>query len=95
MIGPGASPTHPIGLAAMIAISDGRFSGHGLPALWIAADIIHFEDGKLAEHWGTFQIESRAQMAMLPRLNPRSSRWARQDSNLRPNCCEGAVQFGD
>jgi hypothetical protein len=26
-------------------------SGNGRPAAWIAADIVRFEDGKLAEHW--------------------------------------------
>jgi predicted SnoaL-like aldol condensation-catalyzing enzyme len=30
-------------------IAHGRFSGHGRPAAWIAADIVRFEDGKLAE----------------------------------------------
>ncbi len=32
-------------------IAHGRFSGHGRPVAWIAADIVRFEDGKLAEHW--------------------------------------------
>lgn len=32
-------------------ITHGRFSGHGRPAAWIAADVVRFEDGKLAEHW--------------------------------------------
>jgi predicted SnoaL-like aldol condensation-catalyzing enzyme len=39
-------------------IAHGRFSGHGLPAAWIAADIIRFEDGKLAEHWDVIQDEA-------------------------------------
>src|SRR5580704_4362853 len=29
-------------------IAHGRFSGNGRPAAWIAADVIRFEDGKLA-----------------------------------------------
>ena len=32
-------------------IAHGRFTGMGRPAAWIAADIVRFEDGLLAEHW--------------------------------------------
>jgi predicted SnoaL-like aldol condensation-catalyzing enzyme len=39
-------------------IAHGRFSGHGRPAAWIAADIIRFEDGKFAEHWDVLQDEA-------------------------------------
>lgn len=39
-------------------IAHGRFSGHGLPAAWIAADIIRFKDGRLAEHWDVIQEEA-------------------------------------
>jgi predicted SnoaL-like aldol condensation-catalyzing enzyme len=39
-------------------IAHGRFSGHGRPAAWIAADIMRFEDGKLAEHWDVLQDEA-------------------------------------
>jgi predicted SnoaL-like aldol condensation-catalyzing enzyme len=39
-------------------IAHGRFSGHGCPAAWIAADVIRFEDGKLAEHWDVLQDEA-------------------------------------
>jgi predicted SnoaL-like aldol condensation-catalyzing enzyme len=39
-------------------IAHGRFSGHGLPAAWIAADIIRFKDGKLAEHWDVIEDEA-------------------------------------
>ena len=43
-------------------IAHGRFSGHGRPAAWIAADVIRFEDGKPAEHWAVLQDEAtRAQ----------------------------------
>src|SRR6516165_10080862 len=31
-------------------ICHGRFSGHGRPRSWVAADIVRFEDGKHAEH---------------------------------------------
>jgi len=39
-------------------IAHGRFSGHGRPAAWIAADIVRFEGGKLAEHWDVLQDEA-------------------------------------
>jgi predicted SnoaL-like aldol condensation-catalyzing enzyme len=39
-------------------IAHGRFSGNGRPAAWIAADIVRFEDGKLAEHWDVLQDEA-------------------------------------
>jgi len=39
-------------------ITHGRFSGMGRPAAWIAADVIRFEDGKLAEHWDVLQDEA-------------------------------------
>ncbi len=39
-------------------IAHGRFSGHGLPAAWIAADVMRFEDGKLIEHWDVIEDEA-------------------------------------
>ena len=39
-------------------IAYGRFSGSGREAAWIAADIVRFEDGKLAEHWDVLQDEA-------------------------------------
>ncbi len=39
-------------------IAHGRFTGSGRPAAWIAADIVRFEDGKLAEHWDVLQDEA-------------------------------------
>ncbi|MBR0799154.1 nuclear transport factor 2 family protein [Bradyrhizobium jicamae] len=39
-------------------ITHGRFSGHGRPAAWIAADILRFENGKFAEHWDVLQDEA-------------------------------------
>ena len=39
-------------------IAHGRFSGHGRPVAWIAADIVRFEDGKLSEHWDVLQDEA-------------------------------------
>ncbi|WP_341316275.1 ester cyclase [Paraburkholderia sp. IMGN_8] len=45
-------------------IAHGRFSGIGRPAAWIAADVVRFEDGKLAEHWDVLQDEAtRAESA--------------------------------
>jgi hypothetical protein len=38
--------------------SHGRFSGIGRPAAWVAADVIRFEDGLLAEHWDVLQDEA-------------------------------------
>jgi predicted SnoaL-like aldol condensation-catalyzing enzyme len=43
-------------------IAHGRFSGNGRAAAWIAADIVRFEEGRLAEHWDVLQDEvGRAQ----------------------------------
>ena len=40
------------------AIVHGRFSGHGPPVAWIAADIVRIENGRLAEHWDVLQDEA-------------------------------------
>jgi predicted SnoaL-like aldol condensation-catalyzing enzyme len=39
-------------------IVHGRFSGHGRPRTWIAADIVRIADGVLAEHWDVLQDEA-------------------------------------
>jgi predicted SnoaL-like aldol condensation-catalyzing enzyme len=39
-------------------ILHGRFSGHGRPHAWIAADIVRMEGGRLAEHWDVLQDEA-------------------------------------
>jgi predicted SnoaL-like aldol condensation-catalyzing enzyme len=36
----------------------GRFTGHGLPRAWVAADILRFENGVFAEHWDVIQDEA-------------------------------------
>jgi predicted SnoaL-like aldol condensation-catalyzing enzyme len=36
----------------------GRFTGHGNPRAWIAADIVRMENGVLAEHWDVLQDEA-------------------------------------
>jgi predicted SnoaL-like aldol condensation-catalyzing enzyme len=38
-------------------IVHGRFSGHGRPQNWIAADILRIVDGVLVEHWDVLQDE--------------------------------------
>jgi predicted SnoaL-like aldol condensation-catalyzing enzyme len=44
-------------------IVHGRFSGFGLPANWIAADIVRLEDGLLAEHWDIIEDEATAEQS--------------------------------
>jgi predicted SnoaL-like aldol condensation-catalyzing enzyme len=39
-------------------IVHGRFSGHGRPVAWIAADILRIADGVLTEHWDVLQDEA-------------------------------------
>jgi predicted SnoaL-like aldol condensation-catalyzing enzyme len=39
-------------------IAHGRFSNIGQPAAWIAADVVRFENGLLAEHWDVLQDEA-------------------------------------
>ena len=39
-------------------VPHGRFSGLGLPAAWIVADILRMEDGVLAEHWDVIRDEA-------------------------------------
>lgn len=40
-------------------IVHGRFSGHGRPKSWIAADILRVVDGVLVEHWDVLQDEAK------------------------------------
>ena len=40
-------------------IVHGRFSGHGAPVSWIAADVVRIADGVLAEHWDVLQDEAK------------------------------------
>ena len=39
-------------------IVHGRFSGHGPPVAWIAADIVRIENDRLAEHWDIIEDEA-------------------------------------
>ena len=39
-------------------IVHGRFSGHGQPKNWIAADIVRIVDGVLVEHWDVIEDEA-------------------------------------
>jgi len=41
-----------------VVMLHGRFSGHGRPRSWIAADIVRVKGGKLAEHWDVLQDEA-------------------------------------
>jgi predicted SnoaL-like aldol condensation-catalyzing enzyme len=40
-----------------------RFSNFGLPANWIAADIVRIENGMLAKHWDVIEDEVTKQGA--------------------------------
>jgi predicted SnoaL-like aldol condensation-catalyzing enzyme len=42
-------------------IVHGRFSNFGLPANWIAADIVRIQRGILVEHWDVIQDEAGKQ----------------------------------
>ena len=39
-------------------IVHGRFSGHGPPKNWIAADVVRIADGVLVEHWDVIEDEA-------------------------------------
>jgi predicted SnoaL-like aldol condensation-catalyzing enzyme len=39
-------------------IVHGRFSGHGQPKNWVAADIVCIADGVLVEHWDVIEDEA-------------------------------------
>jgi predicted SnoaL-like aldol condensation-catalyzing enzyme len=49
---------HLAAAAGDFVILHGRFSGMGLPAAWVVADIVRMEDGVLAEHWDVIQDEA-------------------------------------
>jgi predicted SnoaL-like aldol condensation-catalyzing enzyme len=49
---------HVAAAAGDYVILHGRFSGLGLPAAWVVADIVRLEDGVLAEHWDVIQDEA-------------------------------------
>src|SRR3984893_6444615 len=50
----------------------GRFTGMGLPADWIVADIVRVEDGRLAEHWDVVEDEATRAVSVsgLPMFGP-------------------------
>jgi predicted SnoaL-like aldol condensation-catalyzing enzyme len=39
-------------------IVHGRFSGHGRPRAWVAADVVRIDGDVLAEHWDVLQDEA-------------------------------------
>ena len=49
-----------------------RYSGHGLPAPWIVADIVRIENEVLAEHWDVIQDEATKEQSKsgLPMFGP-------------------------
>jgi len=49
---------HLVAATGDFVILHGRFSGHGLPAAWVVADIVRMENGVLAEHWDVIQDEA-------------------------------------
>ena len=49
---------HIVAATGDFVVLHGRFSGHGLPAAWVAADIVRMEDDVLAEHWDVIQDEA-------------------------------------
>ena len=54
-------------------ILHGRFSGHGMPAAWVVADIVRMEGDVLAEHWDVIQDEATREQSRsgLPRFGDR------------------------
>ncbi len=41
-----------------LVIVHGRYSGAGLPANWIVADVLRIQDGVFVEHWDVIQDEA-------------------------------------
>jgi len=59
----GLPPTLKYEMGLIVAEGDfvlvhGRYSGSGLPANWVVADIIRMKDGILVEHWDVIQDEA-------------------------------------
>src|SRR5260370_38794172 len=51
--------THGVILAeGDFVIVHSRYSGHGLPAPWVVADVVRIENGVLVEHWDVIQDEA-------------------------------------
>jgi predicted SnoaL-like aldol condensation-catalyzing enzyme len=64
----GMPPTLKYELGTIVAEKDfvivhGRFSGFGAPVNWIAADILHVQNGILLEHWDVIQDEATAEQS--------------------------------
>jgi predicted SnoaL-like aldol condensation-catalyzing enzyme len=51
-----------------------RFSGHGLSAAWVVADIMRMEDGVLAEHWDVIRESNRVAVCRCSATNFRPDR---------------------
>jgi predicted SnoaL-like aldol condensation-catalyzing enzyme len=50
-----------------LVIVHGRFSDFGLPANWIAADIVRIQNGILVEHWDVIQDEATEEQSISKR----------------------------
>ncbi|MDQ1471363.1 MAG: hypothetical protein QOJ99_2843 [Bryobacterales bacterium] len=50
-----------------LVIVHGRFSGFGAPVNWIAADILHIQNGILVEHWDVIQDEATEEQSISKR----------------------------
>src|SRR5271154_1253155 len=76
-----------------------RYSGHGLPAPWIVADIVRIENGVLAEHWDVIQDEatkeqSKSGQPMFGTSFPKSEEHSGLLSNTkRPTIRVGQVEM--
>ena len=53
-----AASTRTIVADGDVVILHGRYSGLGLPLIWIVADIVRMKDGILVEHWDVIQDEA-------------------------------------
>ncbi|EST36411.1 hypothetical protein [Streptomyces roseochromogenus] len=47
-----------------MAMVRGRFSGHGQPVPWIAADFLRLEDGVMVDHWDAIEDEASREQSV-------------------------------
>ena len=72
-----------------LVIVHGRFSSFGAPMNWIAADIVHIQNGILVEHWDIIQDEATEEQSIskahvrnyIPDLRLKKSKCRRWVSN--------------
>src|SRR2546421_210466 len=77
-------------------IVHGRFSGHGRPKSWIAADILRVVDGVLVEHWDVLQDEASQTESSsgLPMLGGSFTGPCADRAPRRPTCVRGTRRPG-